>query len=189
MGLLGPNYGLGWGLFNHRGYTEIGHGGSFINGYTANFVRFPEKHLAVIVLTNLNPTNVSWISYNIAGFYFPELKGIDQLTAEQNADTSLNTKVYDLLHGLGNDNLDTSLVTTSFKQRINPITQIIFKPETGSKLELHFVHTDRITNKTLTRYGAKVEKINYYKIKMRGETHYLAIYFTPDDRIADMRGY
>jgi len=189
MGVLGPNYGLGWTLYYHRGYMEIGHGGSFINGYTANLSRFPEKHLAVIVLTNLNPTNVSWIGYNIAGFYIPELKGIDQLKAEQNGDTSLNTKVYSLLDGLGTNNLDTSLVTASFKQRINPIAQIVFKPEAGSKRSLYFVHTDKIINKALSRYGAQVEKINYYKFKFRGETHYLAIYFTADDKIADMRGY
>ncbi len=189
MGLFGPNYGLGWGLSNHRGYMEIGHGGSFIHGYTANFVRFPEKHLAVIVLTNLNPTNASWISYNIAGFYFPELKGIDQLKEEPNADTSLNTKVYTLLDGMGNGNLDTSLVTTSFKQRINPITQIIFKPDPRSKPSLYFIHTDKIKNNTLSRYGAQVEQINYYKIKIGGETHYLGIYFTADHKIADLRGY
>ena len=61
MGILGPNYGMGWALSDHRGYKEVGHGGSFINGYTASLSRFPEKNLAVIVLTNLNPTNVSWI--------------------------------------------------------------------------------------------------------------------------------
>jgi len=189
MGVLGPNYGLGWALYYHRGYMEIGHGGSFINGYTANLSRFPEKHLAVIVLTNLNPTNVSWIGYTIAGFYIPDLKGIDQLKAEQNSDTGLNTKVYALLDGLGSNNLDTSLVTASFKQRINPIAQIVFKPEAGSKRSLYFVHTDKITINSLSRYGSQVEKINYYKFSLRGDTHYLAIYFTADDKIADMRGY
>jgi D-alanyl-D-alanine carboxypeptidase len=189
MGVFGTNYGLGWTVSRHRGYMEIGHGGSFINGYTANLARFPEKHLAVIVLTNLNPTNVSWISYNIAGFYFPELRGIDQLKAEQNGDTSLNRKVYALLDGFGNNNLDTSLVTASFKRRINPITQIVFKPEAGAEPSLYLVHTDRITNKTLSRYGAQVGKIKYYKLKLGADTHYLAIYFTADDKIADMRGY
>ena len=141
--IAGGHYGLGWGLTDHRGYKEVAHGGSFITGYTAQFCRFPEKHLAVIVLTNLNPTKVNWIALNLAGFIIPELKGIDQLKPEINADTSLNTKAYALLDGLGNDNLDTSLVTISFKQRINPIAKLIFETGPGSKPLLSFIRSDK----------------------------------------------
>jgi hypothetical protein len=48
---------------------------------------------------------------------------------------------------------------------------------------------DKITNNALSRYGVQVKKINYYKLQSGSETHYLAIYFTKDDKIADMRGY
>ena len=187
MGILGVNYGLGWSLMDHRGNKEIGHSGSFINGYTADLVRFPEKHFAVIVLTNLNPTKVSWISYNIAGFYFHELKGIDQLRPEVNADSSLKKSVYALLNGLANDNLDTSVVTESFKQRINPIARLAFSSP-GSKPVLSFAHSDLITN-NLLRYGVPVKKIEYYTIRLGNETHYLGIYFTSNNKIADVRGY
>ena len=187
MGIFGVNYGLGWTITDHRGNKEIGHNGSFINGYTATLTRFPNKHFAVVVLTNLNPTNVSWISYNIAGFYFPELKGIHQLKVGANADSSLKKKVYALLDGLANDNLDTSLVMTSFKQRINPITRLIFS-NAGSKPLLSFIHSDLITH-SLLRYGMPVKKIDYYSIRIGNETHYLAIYFTSNNKIADMRGY
>ena len=185
MGIVGANYGLGWGVMDHRGNKEIAHNGSFINGYTANLSRFPDKHFAVIVLTNLNPTNAQWISYNIAGFYFPELKSIDRLKPDANADSSLEKNVYALMDGLAYDNLDTSLVTASFKQRINPITKLVFS---GPKPILNFVHTDLITNK-LQRYGVPVKKIDYYKVRLKNETHYLAIYFTANNKIADMRGY
>ena len=189
VGLVGINYGLGWGISDHRGLKEIGHGGSFINGYTANFIRFDELHLAVIVLCNLNPSNVHWISYNLAGFFIPKLKGIDQLKPWQNSDTGFNKKVYALLDGIGNDNLDTSLVTAGFKQRINPITKILFKPQAGPKTSIIFIRSDRIENKNLVRYGREIQKIYYYRIKLENETHYLAIYITPDNKIADMRGY
>ena len=163
------------------------HGGSFGNGYTAAFSRFPEKKLAVIVLTNLNPTNVHWICYNIAGFYFPELKNIDQLKLELDADTSLNKRVRAFLEGLGNGNLDTTQVTLNFKQRINPVTKLLFDGQ--SSKPLFFVHSDRIKNNSLLRYGVPVEKINYYKTIVENETHYLAIYFTANNKVADMRGY
>ena len=188
MGIVGANYGLGWSLSDHRGYQEIGHGGSFINGYTASFSLFPEKHFAVVVLTNLNPTNVSWIGYDIAGFFIPELKGLARLRPEKNADTSFNKSVLSFLESLGTENYDRTLVTENFIQRVNPIAKILFQGD-GAKFDLSFVQSDKITNKHLERYGLPIQKINYYKIKVGGETHYLAIYLTADNKIADMRGY
>jgi hypothetical protein len=44
-------------------------------------------------------------------------------------------------------------------------------------------------NRNLERYSTPIQKINYYKIKIGNETHYLAIYITPNNKIADMRGY
>jgi CubicO group peptidase (beta-lactamase class C family) len=187
MGILGPNYGMGWGLLYHRGYEEVGHGGSFINGYTASFSRFPEKNLAIVVLTNLNPTNVSWIVYNIAGFFVPGLKGIDQLQPEKNADTIFNQKIYSFFENLGTGNYDHSLMSESFIQRINPITKIIFN--SSAKPELSFVGSDKLANKHFQRYGIEVNQINYYKIKLGGDTHYFAFYLSADKKIADMRGY
>jgi D-alanyl-D-alanine carboxypeptidase len=186
MGLIGSNYGMGWGISNHRGYKEIAHGGSFINGYTAAFSRFPEKNFTVVVLTNLNPTRVSWIDFNIAGFYYPELGGLDHVQPEKNADTSFTKSVRAFLKSLGTGNYDRSLITESFIQRINPITKIIFA---GSDAEIQFSHTDQISAKKLERYGDAINKIKYYKIKLGGDTHYLAIYLTAENKIADMRGY
>ena len=189
VGLVGGNYGLGWGISDHRGNKEIGHSGSFINGYTANFIRFDEFRLAVIVLCNLNPSNAHLISYNLAGFFVTQLKSIDQLKEDQHADTSFNQKVRVLLDGLGNDNLDTSLVTLSYKQRVNPLTKLLFKSQPDHKTSITFIHSDQIANKNLVRYGWSILKINYYKIKLGNETHYLAIYITSGNKIADIKGY
>jgi CubicO group peptidase (beta-lactamase class C family) len=186
MGILGANYGMGWGLQDHRGNKEVGHGGSFINGYTAALSRFPEKKLAVVVLTNLNPTNVSWIGFNIAGFFDAGLKGIDQMQTAKTQDTALNKKVSSFLESLGTGNYDRSLVTENFIQMLNPITKIIFASSVN--LGLNFIASDEIRTK-YERNGVQVKKINYYKIKLRDETHYLAIYFSDDYKIADLRGY
>ena len=194
--LNGCNYGLAWMLSNYRGYNEIGHNGSFRNGYTANYIRFDEKHLAVIVLCNLNPSSIKWICYNIAAFFVPELKGIDQLKPEQNSDTSFNKNVHALLKGLAEDNLDTSLVTASFKQRINPITKMNYKPVPGIKSSITFIHSDIIADKNLVRYGWPIKKINYYKTNIGNKynignktDYYIGVFITPDNKIADMREY
>ena len=185
MGILGVNYGLGWTLANHRGYKEVGHGGSFMNGYTATFDRFPEQKFAVVVLTNLNPTNVQLIGYNIAGFFIAELKSIDQLQPELKADTVFTAKAQSFLQSLGTGNYDKSLVEETYTQRINPITQMVFS---GPNPELTFIRSDEQLS-SRNRYGVQVKKIIYYKVKLGDATHYLAFYLSVDGRIADVRGY
>ncbi len=46
-------YGFGWRISEHRGRRTIGHTGETI-GFRNAIVRFPDQHLAVIVLTNRN---------------------------------------------------------------------------------------------------------------------------------------
>ena len=188
-GLVGNEYGMGWFVSNHRSFKEIGHGGDFINGYSADFVRFDELHIAVVVLCNLNQANPHFISLDLAGFYVPELKGIDQMIPEQTSDTSFKNKVHTLLSEIGNDNLDTTLVTENFKEKINPVTKMLFQHQPVDESSITFVHSDNIVNKNFLCDGTLIQKINYCKIKVGNETHYLALYLTMNNKIADMIGY
>jgi len=186
MGVAGVSYGMGWGLSNHRGYQELGHGGSFINGYTAQFTRFPEIGFAVVVLCNLNPSRVHWIGYNIAGFFVPQLKGLDQLTEIKTGDTSFNKNARDFLQSLATGNYDRSLVSEGLIQSINPITKIVFSAPEAPKLS--FISSDNL-EKPVERHNIIVNKISYYRVELGGETHYFAIYLTKENKIADFRGY
>src|SRR5687768_3454680 len=69
----GRRYGLGWDLQTHQGHRMMGHGGDHVTGFTANFDRFPDDKLAVIVLTNLMPLDIGTITNRVAGFYVPAL--------------------------------------------------------------------------------------------------------------------
>jgi hypothetical protein len=51
----------------------MGHGGDHVTGFTANFARFTDDKLAVIVLTNLMPLDIGGITRRVAGFYVPAL--------------------------------------------------------------------------------------------------------------------
>lgn len=184
-GLVGSNYGMGWALGNHRGTTEIGHAGAFINGYTAYLSRFPEKNFDVVVLTNLNPANTGMISYHIAGFFIPQLKDISQLPLKENADTAFTKKAQLFLQSLGTTNYDLLMVSDAYTQRLNPVTKMIFA---GMQPKLSFMGSEEMTG-LLERYGVKVRKLIYYKIELGNETHYLAFYLSGDNKIADLRGY
>ena len=70
----GTRYGLGWDLQTYQGHRIVGHGGDHVTGFTANFSRFTDDKLAVIVLTNLMPLdNIGGITRRLAGFYVPAL--------------------------------------------------------------------------------------------------------------------
>ena len=61
-------YGFGWELGERAGRRHIGHGGS-LPGFRATYARFPDDHLAVIVLTNADQVDRSAIVNGIADIY------------------------------------------------------------------------------------------------------------------------
>ncbi len=64
-------YGLGWFLGNRAGHAHIGHGGG-INGFATAFDRYPEDKLCVVVLSNLENSQVEPIAENLAKIAFGE---------------------------------------------------------------------------------------------------------------------
>jgi CubicO group peptidase (beta-lactamase class C family) len=65
-------YGLGWQLLQQRGYRRVGHNGAR-DGFRATFQRYPDFHLTVIVLTNLDEANPEGTALGIAGILEPAL--------------------------------------------------------------------------------------------------------------------
>jgi hypothetical protein len=69
----GTRFGLGWVLPAYPGHHVVAHSGDHITGFTANFSRFIDDKVAVIVLTNLMPLDIGTITRRVAGFYVPAL--------------------------------------------------------------------------------------------------------------------
>lgn len=65
-------YGLGWNLFEQRGYRRIGHSGAW-QGCHATIQRYPDFDLTVIVLLNLGQANSEGVAVGIAGLVEPAL--------------------------------------------------------------------------------------------------------------------
>ena len=65
-------YGFGWELSSVAGHKLIHHGGT-MPGFRAQFSRFPDDKLTVIVLTNGDNADANLIAVNIAAFYIPGL--------------------------------------------------------------------------------------------------------------------
>ncbi len=64
-------YGLGWGLFDYKGYKIVSHGGG-LSGMFSLQTLVPEKHFGVIILTNFAPHSLTpaltyWILDRVLG--------------------------------------------------------------------------------------------------------------------------
>ena len=66
------DYGLGWQLEPYKGHKQVHHGGS-LPGFRAEFARFVDDKITVIVLTNLDGATPSVIAKGVAAFYIPGL--------------------------------------------------------------------------------------------------------------------
>jgi D-alanyl-D-alanine carboxypeptidase len=65
-------YGFGWELSTMAGHKMVHHGGS-LPGFRAQFMRFVDDKLTVVVLTNGDNANPNLIARGIAAFYIPGL--------------------------------------------------------------------------------------------------------------------
>lgn len=64
-------YGFGWRIDQVQGHRNIGHGGS-TSGFSASLQRFPQDHLAVIILSNTDEQIATTLAKRIAIFYFAD---------------------------------------------------------------------------------------------------------------------
>jgi CubicO group peptidase (beta-lactamase class C family) len=62
-------YGFGWRIDQFEGHPNIGHGGS-TSGFSASIQRFPDDHLAVILLSNTDEQIATTLARKIAALYF-----------------------------------------------------------------------------------------------------------------------
>ena len=67
----GTRHGLGWDLPAYQGHRIMAHGGDHVSGFTANFSRFIDDKVGIVILTNLMPLDIGAITTKIAGFYIP----------------------------------------------------------------------------------------------------------------------
>ena len=69
----GVMYGFGIGMGEIAGVRRQGHSGS-TQGFSARYSRYPDRHVAVLVLGNAHPANLNPIEAVVVRHALPELK-------------------------------------------------------------------------------------------------------------------
>lgn len=98
-------YGFGWELGKIGNHRIVRHGGS-LPGFRADFTRFPDDQLTIVVLTNGDDANANLLAVNIADFYLPNL-------LPKRIVAKIDQKVFDTLVGQYQVNNSNVIVTVS----------------------------------------------------------------------------
>jgi CubicO group peptidase (beta-lactamase class C family) len=97
-------YGFGWELESVGGHKRVNHGGS-LPGFRAQFARFIDDKLTVVVLTNSDNANPGALAVGIAALYIPGL-------IPERAAAKLDSRVLDAYVGQYQPNPATVLTVT-----------------------------------------------------------------------------
>jgi len=88
-------YAFGQGIGEHRGFAAVSHSGGDA-AYRSHLVRFPERRLAIAILSNLGTLNPSRLALKVADVYLaPELTA----EAEREPAVSVDPALYDAIEG------------------------------------------------------------------------------------------
>lgn len=153
-------YGLGWNLFEQRGYRRVGHSGSW-RGFHATFQRYPDFDLTVIVLLNLGQANSEGIAAGIAGLVEPALTPPHHLRGRLKGPTP-PVSVEKLLRAIASGR-DSALVTPEMEATFpQPRRELI-----GGLLQAMQTWTplgcESVAGRGITRLRTQIEHVCYSK--------------------------
>jgi hypothetical protein len=160
-------YGLGWNLFEQRGYRRIGHSGAW-RGSHATVQRYPDFDLTVIVLLNLAQANSEGVAVGIAGIVEPALTPPHHASIGRKGGTP-PVSIDRLLRAIA-AGTESALVTPEFTATFPKARREII----GSFLQMieswTFLGCDRVQDRKITRLKSRIERICYAKGTARGRS-------------------
>lgn len=110
-------YGFGWRLDPWQGHKRVHHQG-YLPGFKADFERFVDDKLTVIVMINTTSSDPQKIALNVAGFYVPALAPA-VLNPIPDTEPEITTKVKAAIAGFVKGEIDTNLFTPELVPWLN----------------------------------------------------------------------
>ena len=153
-------YGLGWNLFEQRGYRRLGHSGAWLGAH-ATLQHYPDFNLTVIVLLNLGQANSEGIAAGITGLIAPALKPPHHVPGGLKG-ARPPTTIEQLLRAIALGN-ESALVTPEFEAtfpqpRRQLIAELIQGIQTWTPLGC-----DNVRGRGIVRLRSRIEHICYAK--------------------------
>lgn len=183
------SYGFGWELNDYRGIGTIEHGGT-LTGFRAQFSRFPEQGLAIIVLTNFASANPSALANGIAVEYITQLK-LSAMQPQPAPDAAMTKAFKTLIEGIASGASDMVQATPELNAALKTVTQAN-RDSIGDRLKkeksFDFLMRKDVKDKKTQRLGVDVASIWFYRLVTGEQTYYYTFYLTADKKITHLEG-
>jgi len=180
-------YGFGWELNDFRGVSTIEHGGT-LTGFRANYLRFPEQGLAVIVLTNLASANPSALTNGIAVEYVPQLK-LNSMQPQTAPDAGMTKTFKTFLGSLAAGPADMPQATAELNAALKNMSQAN-RNSMGDRLKkeksFDFLQRKDVKDKKIQKLGMDVANIWFYRLVTDEQTYYYIFYLTSEGKVAHL---
>jgi CubicO group peptidase (beta-lactamase class C family) len=181
-------YGFGWSLNDLQGVSTINHGGS-LTGFRAQFTRFPEQGLTIIVLTNLASANVDRIATGVAGLFIPELR-LSALQPQPVPDPAMTALFQALLSDYSQGKKELKQVTAELVGDLSEAPQRN-RDELSALLKntksFEFLARRDISGKGFVKHGVPVTSLWLYRLTTKeNKIFHYSFYLTEDKRVAEL---
>ncbi len=180
-------YGFGWFLEPYRDHALISHNGAFRTGFNSVMEFYPEDHVCIIILCNLQGAGVSQIAKDIVGLFNPDYKRASQMDSVADMDTVRTLLLKSFYEELGL-NVDTT-------RKMARELHLLYYPQKEEDLavfrnitEFSFIKRFRLQNPQPDIFGDMIQSIYLYRIKSRGipESGYVVFFLDPTGKVVHM---
>jgi CubicO group peptidase (beta-lactamase class C family) len=177
-------YGLGWFLGPYRDHPLISHEGAFRTGYNSDIIIFPEDHVCIVILSNLQRAETNLIAKDIIGLFDPLYGRSSQMIRDSVDPDSVHTLL------LKSDFTELGLNLDSTRKLIKEM-HISYYPESDSDLsmfrnvtEFNFIKAIRPTKPRPDIFGDLIQGIYLYEVKCKDQpTRYFAFLTDPAGKL------
>jgi D-alanyl-D-alanine carboxypeptidase len=153
-------YGFGWHVADFRGHRLIAHSGSTA-GFNAQFSRFVDDDLSVIVLTNLGDAGYAGaLARGIAKVYITDIS-LKAMKAQPDANAELTQKFANALRDRLENKFDQNLLTENLLRNLSTARAKANHERLksfGAVKNFTFVGTENSGNSKIYRYRAETAK-------------------------------
>ncbi|HEV3225048.1 MAG TPA: serine hydrolase domain-containing protein [Puia sp.] len=177
-------YDFGWFLGPYRDHPLITHNGAFRTGYSSIMDIYPEDHVGIIILCNLQRAGMEQLARNIVGLFNPDYGLASQMLRDSTDPDSVRTLL------LKSDFTELGLNIDTTRKMINTL-HVPFYFENDNELamfrnvtEFNFIKAIKPSKPRPDIFGDIIQGIYLYEVKCRDQpTRYFAFFLNPTGKL------
>jgi D-alanyl-D-alanine carboxypeptidase len=188
--IFGARYGFGWMVGDTRGQRIVEHGG--FSG--THMLRFPDKGVTVVVLTNLDIRSGSqpqMIARGLAGLVDSSLLPPHMMTEKPDPDARSTARIRTMLEDIAAGRAPEAMTPSQREvlAELPPPVRDGLADRLRNLESFTYIDRDDVAGRGIEVLGAKIESVRYYRGADAQATRYYTFWLTADGTVADFRSY